>query len=142
MRFAKTYQKLILNKDIYMNFKNKLNPYIFETATFFLILLFSLFSLMFLPANLYADEVNTGESLFKNYCSGCHINGGNIIRRSKNLKISSLKRNGIDTPEAIAKIAKEGIGIMNGYEDLLGQNGDLIVANWVWAQAQKAWIQE
>ena len=70
------------------------------------------------------------------------MNGGNIIRRSKNLKISSLKHNGIDNPEAIAKIARQGIGIMSGYEDELGENGDQIVANWVWEQAQKAWVQE
>ena len=31
---------------------------------------------------------------------------------------------------------------MNGYEDILGDNGDQIVANWVWEQAQKAWVQE
>ena len=58
------------------------------------------------------------------------------------MKISSLKRNGIDNPDAIAEIARKGIGIMGGYEDELGDNGDHIVANWVWGQAQKAWIQE
>ena len=89
-----------------------------------------------------AIETDSGENLFKNNCAGCHINGGNIIRRSKNLKISSLKRNGIDNPEAIAKIARQGVGIMSGYEDDLGDNGDQIVANWVWEQAQKAWVQE
>tara|TARA_Y100001968_G_scaffold69016_1_gene60118 strand:+ start:893 stop:1087 length:195 start_codon:yes stop_codon:yes gene_type:complete len=64
------------------------------------------------------------------------------MRRSKNLKISSLKRNGVDNPDAIAKIARQGIGIMGGYKDVLGDNGDRIVANWVWEQAQKAWIHE
>ena len=58
------------------------------------------------------------------------------------MKISSLKRYGIDNPEAIAKIARQGVGIMSGYEDVLGDNGDQIVANWVWEQAQKAWVQE
>jgi len=58
------------------------------------------------------------------------------------LKISSLKRNGIDNPEAIAKIARQGIGIMDGYDNVLGDDGDQIVANWVWEQAQKAWVQE
>ena len=58
------------------------------------------------------------------------------------MKISSLKNNGIHDPEAIAKIARQGIGIMDGYKDKLGDNGDQIVANWVWDQAQKAWVQE
>ena len=95
-----------------------------------------------LPNELGALEAGSGEILFKNHCAGCHVNGGNIIRRSKNLKLSSLERNGIDNPEAIAKIARKGVGIMSGYENQLGDNGDQIVANWVIEQAQRAWIQE
>ena len=95
-----------------------------------------------LPKALSAIEANLGSKIFIKNCAGCHINGGNIIRRSKNLKISSLKRNGIDNQEAIAKIARQGVGIMSGYEEELGDNGDQIVADWVLEQAQKAWIQE
>ena len=109
---------------------------------FFLISFCFTFFYFSLPKELNASEADLGKNLFKHNCAGCHINGGNIIRRSKNLKISSLKRNGIDNPEAIAKIARQGIGIMDGYEDELGSNGDQIVANWVWEQAQKAWVQE
>ncbi len=75
------------------------------------------------------------------HCSGCHINGGNIIRRAKNLKIQALKRNGLDNPESIAKVARKGIGIMNGYEDVLKEGEDEILAIWIWQQAQKAWVQ-
>ena len=109
---------------------------------FFLISFCCTFFYLTLPKELNPIEVDLGENLFKHNCAGCHINGGNIIRRSKNLKISSLKRNGIDNPEAIAKIARQGIGIMSGYEDKLGDNGDQIIANWVLEQAQKAWVQE
>ena len=122
--------------------KNKIKFFISRPKDFILIGFLSIFFLISLPKELNAIEANTGKILFRNHCSGCHINGGNIIRRSKNLKISSLKRNGIDNPEAIAKIARQGIGIMSGYEDKLGDNGDQIVANWVWEQAQKAWVQE
>ncbi len=109
---------------------------------FFFISLFLIFVFTSLPKDLIALDTDSGANLFKNHCAGCHINGGNIIRRSKNLKISSLKNNEIYDPEAIAKIAREGIGIMAGYEDELGDNGDQIVANWIWEQAQKAWVQE
>ena len=109
---------------------------------FFLISLFFLVFFTGLPKDLIALDTYSGKILFKNNCAGCHINGGNIIRRSKNLKIASLKNNGINDPEAIAKIARQGIGIMGGYQDELGDNGDQIVANWVWEQAQKAWTQE
>ena len=107
----------------------------------FLISLVSTFLISF-PKEINAIDSNLGKNLFRNHCAGCHINGGNIIRRSKNLKISILKRNGINDPEAIAKIARKGIGIMDGYEIQLGENGDKIVANWIWEQAQKAWVQE
>ena len=95
-----------------------------------------------MPKGLNALNADLGESLFKKNCAGCHINGGNIIRRSKNLKISSLKHNGINEPDTIAKIARQGIGIMDGYEEQLGDDGDQIVANWILEQAQKAWVQE
>ena len=122
--------------------KNKIKFFISRPKDFILIGFLSIFFLISLPKELNAIEANTGKILFRNHCSGCHINGGNIIRRSKNLKISSLKRNGVDNPEAIARIARQGIGIMSGYKDELGSNGDQIVANWVWEQAQKAWVQE
>tara|TARA_Y100001968_G_scaffold323178_1_gene360434 strand:- start:892 stop:1269 length:378 start_codon:yes stop_codon:yes gene_type:complete len=108
----------------------------------FIVVIFCIFFFIISPIRLNALDSDLGKNLFKTHCAGCHLNGGNIIRRSKNLKISSLKHNGIDEPEAIAKIAREGIGIMDGYKDQLGDSGDQIVANWIWEQAQKAWVQE
>ena len=84
---------------------------------------------------------SSGEELFNNHCIGCHVNGGNIIRRGRTLKLAALKRNGIDDPEAIARIAREGIGQMSGYGDVLGEGGDRLVSEWIWDQAQNAWIQ-
>ena len=93
------------------------------------------------PNKVFALNENVGEHLFIENCAGCHINGGNIIRRNKTLKEKDLKRNGVDTKEKIAKIAREGIGIMDGYEEVLGEKGDQLVANWILKQAQKAWVQ-
>ena len=122
----------------------KKNKIIFSTQKQRKVFLVSIFCIFFfsLPIELFALDADLGKNLFQNHCAGCHINGGNIIRRSKNLKISSLKRNGIDDPETIAKIARQGIGIMDGYKEQLGDNGDQIVANWIWEQSQKAWVQE
>ena len=102
-----------------------------------LIVLILFFSL---PIYSSAKEISQGESLFIQNCSGCHIDGGNIIRRRKTLKLNDLKRNGFDSAEAIAEIARNGSGIMIGYEKVLGDGGDQLVADWVWSQAQKAWI--
>ena len=103
------------------------------------VFLFSIFLIS--PNQSLASKNSQGEILFTQNCSGCHVKGGNIIRRNKTLKISALKRNGLDNPEAIAKIAREGIGSMSGYEEVLGKEGDKIVANWIWEQSQKAWVQ-
>ena len=121
---------------------NNKNSFLITNTNSFLIIFFLLFFLIALPKELIALETDSGKTLFKNLCAGCHINGGNIIRRSKNLKLASLKKNGINDSESIAKIARQGIGIMDGYSEQLGENGDKIVANWIWEQSQKAWIQE
>ncbi len=121
---------------------NKINLLLKQKKTPFILFLFCIVSFIYLPSALDALETNSGKSIFKNYCSGCHINGGNIIRRSKNLKISTLRKDGIDNEDAIAKIAREGIGIMDGYENLLKKGEDQIVAVWIFEQAQKAWVQE
>ena len=127
---------------IYSFNKEKWNFFLLRLRETFMVSFCLIFIYLSLPEELGAIDSYMGENLFKINCAGCHINGGNIIRRSKNLKLSSLKKNGIDNPEAIAKIARQGIGIMSGYEDQLGDNGDQLVANWVLDQAQRAWVQE
>ena len=98
-------------------------------------------TLLLFPKDSLSLDNSTGEKLFIKHCSGCHINGGNIIRRRKTLKIKDLKRNNIESPQKIAEIARLGIGSMGGYKELLGENGDEIVANWIWNQSQKDWSQ-
>ena len=85
-----------------------------------------------------ADD--SGESLFGMHCAGCHVNGGNIIRRGKTLRLSALKKNGVDNQDAIAEIAREGIGSMSGYKEVIGEGGDQKIAIWILEQAQKAWV--
>ena len=105
----------------------------------FLVLLLSLGSG---GASLAAGpDASTGALLFEQHCAGCHINGGNIIRRGKNLKLKTLEREQIATVDAIAAIAREGRGQMSGYADVLGSDGDQLVAEWVLMQAQNAWTQ-
>ena len=117
-----------------LNISKKLIGINFSIA---LILLF----LISFPLSLNSMEERNAENIFSQHCAGCHIKGGNIIRRNKTLKLKDLNRNGIDSPDAIAKIAKEGIGSMSGYKDVLGEDGDEIVAKWIWEQSQNAWIQ-
>lgn len=87
------------------------------------------------PAHAAAD----GVALFEAHCVGCHLNGGNIIRRGKTLQLKALERNGIHGPLEIAMIATEGRGQMSGYGDVLGEGGAEAVAEWIWQQAQQGW---
>jgi cytochrome c6 len=80
-----------------------------------------------------------GAALFSSHCAGCHINGGNILRRGKTLQLRALDRNGITGPEAIAAIAEAGLGQMSGYGAVLGPGGAEAVGAWVWEQAQLGW---
>ena len=123
--------------------KSKRDIYL-ESSLFLIILIPILLNILVISSNptplLALNKNNLGQELFEVNCAGCHVNGGNIIRRNKTLKLKALKKNEIDTPEKIALIARKGIGIMSGYEDNLKEGEDIILANWVWENAQKAWI--
>jgi len=80
-----------------------------------------------------------GGQLFEQHCAGCHVNGGNIIRRGKTLRLAALERQGLASPEAIAGIVQSGIGQMSGYGSVLGEDGVQQVAAWVWQQAELGW---
>ncbi len=85
--------------------------------------------------------------LFEQSCAACHVGGGNIVRRGKNLKTKALKRYGMDSQEAIANIITNGKGIMSAYgED--AKNGAPIrltapeieaLADYVLVQAAADW---
>ena len=80
-----------------------------------------------------------GARLFEAHCAGCHVNGGNIIRRGKTLRLAALERQGVASEAAIAAIAAGGVGQMSGYGGVLGDDGVEAVAAWVWQQAQADW---
>ncbi|MEA5474242.1 c-type cytochrome [Synechococcus sp. CCY9201] len=85
---------------------------------------------------------SSGAQLFENHCAGCHLQGGNIIRRGKTLKLAALQRNGIADADAVAAIARAGVGQMGGYADVLGDEGVSVVAAYVWQQAQADWPRQ
>jgi cytochrome c6 len=88
------------------------------------------------------QQLERGARLFEAHCVGCHVNGGNIMRRARTLKLAALERNGLAHPEAIAEVAAAGIGRMGGYGDSLGEGGPEAVAAWVWQQALEGWPRQ
>jgi cytochrome c6 len=101
-------------------------------------LLLALACLVVWPVALRAAPAN-GARLFEAHCAGCHVNGGNIIRRGKTLRMAALERQGLASEAAIASIAAAGVGQMSGYAGVLGEEGVAAVASWVWQQAQADW---
>ncbi len=100
--------------------------------------------LVFWPGAAWGSDAaawgsDDGAALFSQHCAGCHVNGGNIIRRGKTLKLAALERQGLASPEAIAAIAAAGVGQMGGYGAVLGEPGVEQVAAYVWQQAQAGW---
>lgn len=85
-----------------------------------------------------ADTIN-GAKIFSVECAGCHINGGNIIRRGKNLKLKALKRNHVDSLEEIASLVSNGKNIMSAYKDKLSEQQIQDVSAYVLEQAAKDW---
>ena len=82
---------------------------------------------------------DSGDQLFETHCSGCHLNGGNIIRRGKTLKLKALEKNGYETPEAIAQIIAQGKNNMSAFSDRLSESEITQVSTFVWEQAQQGW---
>jgi cytochrome c6 len=78
-------------------------------------------------------------ALFEVHCSGCHLNGGNIIRRGKNLKLKALQKNKVDSVAAIATLIANGKNNMSAYRDKLSTAEINALADYVLAQAEQGW---
>ena len=94
-------------------------------------------NITFIP-QVAADTIN-GAKIFEVHCAGCHLNGGNIVRRGKNLKQKALKKYGMDSIDAIANIVTNGKNNMSAYKDRLSEQQILDVSAYVLEQAQKDW---
>ena len=69
-----------------------------------LVTLFFLLFFIIYPTSALAENTKNGSKIFTVHCAGCHPNGNNIIRRGKNLKLRALKRNKVDTLDAIINL--------------------------------------
>ncbi|MFB8790901.1 MAG: c-type cytochrome [Potamolinea sp.] len=98
----------------------------------------SVLTIIFSTPVLAADTAN-GAKIFSIQCAGCHINGGNIVRRGKTLKQKALKRNGVDNLEAIATLVANGKNNMSAYKDRLTTQEIEDVSAYVLEQAAKNW---
>ncbi|MEH2394941.1 MAG: c-type cytochrome [Nostoc sp.] len=108
-----------------------------KLLTLVLITFLLLISTFTLPASA-ADTVNS-EQIFSFHCAGCHINGGNIVRRGKNLKKQALKKYSMDSIEAVTSIVTNGKNNMSAYKERLTEQQIQDVTAYVLEQAEKGW---
>lgn len=87
----------------------------------------------------WASEPGQGAQLFEVHCVGCHVNGGNIVRRGKTLKLPALKRNGVDSSETIAQLIANGKNNMPAYRDRLTPDEISELASYVLDRASSNW---
>jgi cytochrome c6 len=80
-----------------------------------------------------------GEALFESNCASCHLNGGNIIRRGKNLKAKAMNKYGYTSPDAIAEIITNGKGNMSAFKDQLTAIEISTLAHYVHERSQANW---
>lgn len=86
-----------------------------------------------------AYNLDRGAAVFEANCAGCHVKGGNIVRRGKNLKPKALHRNKVDTHEAVVSLVTNGKGIMSAYGDKLTAEQIADVSAYVLHRAETGW---
>jgi cytochrome c6 len=79
------------------------------------------------------------EALFEVHCVGCHLNGGNVVRRGKTLKLKALQQNKVASVEAIATLIANGKNSMPAYRNKLSELEIKVLSKYVLVQAQKGW---
>jgi cytochrome c6 len=108
-----------------------------RTIVKFILLTFLLFA-NYLQQPALADTADAAK-IFEANCAGCHINGGNILRRGKNLKTKALKKYNMDSVEAISNIVTYGKNNMSAYKDRLSESEIQAVSIYVLKQAENNW---
>ncbi len=125
------------SSDDSLNLKSKIELTLKQLLTTVLIILTALTIAYKSPA--LAADTTKGAKIFSVHCAGCHPKGGNIVRRGKNLKKRAMRRNGMDSLEAISSLVANGKNNMSAYKDRLSEKQIDDVAAYVLEQAEKNW---
>ncbi|MGB2924449.1 MAG: c-type cytochrome [Limnothrix sp.] len=105
-----------------------------------ILLMVVLFLLPLLAMPGLAAETTDGVQIFEANCAGCHANGGNIMRRGKNLKRQAMEKHGYTSVEAITEIVTNGKGRgMSAFGDRLTAPEIQAVSKYVLEQSLVDW---
>lgn len=110
-----------------------------KLLTFFL---WSLTLLLFsFPSLTFAANTPDGAEIFGVQCAGCHVGGGNIIRRDKTLKKNALQQNHVDSLDSLLSFVANGQNVMPAFKERLTEEELQAVSQYVLEQAEKNWGQ-
>ena len=86
-----------------------------------------------------AGDVSNGSKVFSANCASCHINGTNVINRSKTLSKDDLSKYGMDSMVAIVNQVTNGKPPMPSFKSRLSSQQIEDVASYVLAQSENGW---
>jgi len=69
------------------------------------------------PSSGREANSDRGEALFRQFCANCHPDGGNVSDPARNLHSSTLRANGINSPEEIIRIMRHPISRMLKFDE-------------------------
>lgn len=102
-------------------------------------LIFIASSVVGLTSMAYLEAAEkTGEQLFKEHCTMCHPDGGNIINPKKTLLKKDLEKNNIKTGEDVVKIMrKPGPGMTTFDVKSLSDKDARMIADYIFKKLNK-----
>lgn len=86
-----------------------------------------------------APEQNTGQAIFTNTCTACHIGGTNVIVPQKTLTQEALEKYAMDSIGAIKQQVTYGKNAMPAFGNRLTPEQIDAVANYILEQANAGW---
>ena len=84
------------------------------------------------PQAVTEQQMQTGAALFKQFCSNCHPDGGNVSDADRTLHGSALRAHHITTPDDIIRIMRNPISRMITFDTTAIPDRDArIIADYV-----------
>lgn len=68
------------------------------------------------PSQITQQRLQKGETLYKQFCSSCHPDGGNVTDPENNLRRATLKAKKINKPEDIVSIMRKPVSRMLSFD--------------------------
>lgn len=100
--------------------------------TFILLQLFALAVLVVVTSGTAKGEGNNGEALFKQHCSVCHPDGGNIVNPAKTLHKKDREANGVKTSsDIVSKMRNPGPGMTQFDEKTISEKDAGAIAGYI-----------